>query len=219
MRIDIRGDIVPNGDKWVYDWLGLDGTCPRDVQEAIMRANGEPLDIYINSGGGDLFSGSEMYETLRSYPGKVRTHIIMAASAATLPACAGKSDITPTGMMMIHNVSSAARGDYHSMDKSSEVLQAANRAISTAYVLKTGKSESEILALMDRETWYTAQEAVEAGLVDGISQETVRLQAGTTGVLPLQAIEAIKAHVKNPFKAMIPVQANLNLLKLKGETL
>lgn len=215
MKIEIRGDIVCNDDKWVYDWLDLDSTCPKDLQSAIDRANGEPLDVWINSGGGDLFSGIEMYEALRSHPGEVRIHIIQAGSAATLPACAGRSEISPAGMMMVHNVASGAWGDCHVMDRTGETLRKANRAVSAAYAAKTGKPEAELLKLMDRETWFTADEAVELGLVDAVSQP-VRLTASSGG-LPLEAIDRIKATVKNPFqKSAAHARAQLEFLNMKG---
>lgn len=219
MKLNIIGDIISNDDKWVYDWLGLDSICPKDVHNVIEKANGERLDVWINSGGGDLFSGSEMYEALRAYPGTVNVHIVLAASAATLPACAGKSEIAPTGMYMIHNVASAARGDYHAMDKSSEILQKANRAVCAAYMDKTGKTEAELLKLMDRETWYTAREAVDAGLVDAISTETQRLVDSGPGTIPHKVIDHIKSEIKNPFKlrAARAAQAKLDFLKLRGE--
>lgn len=219
MKLEIRGDIIPNDNKWVYDWLECDGVCPRDVHDAIEKANGEPLEVYINSGGGDVFAGSEMYEALRTYSGEVNIHIIFAASAASVVACARRSDITPAGMVMVHNVSSAARGDYHAMDHSSEVLQKANQAIAAAYTEKTGKPESEVLALMDRETWLTGREAVDVGLVDAVSTPA-RFAASSPGTLPPEAVERIKAAVKNPFQAARAkqAQASLELLRLKGET-
>lgn len=217
MRVDIRGDIIPNDDKWVYDWLEVDGTCPRDVHAAIENAGGEPLEVSVNSGGGDVFAGSEIYEALRTYPGEVNIHIVYAASAASVIACARKSDIPPTGMVMVHNVSSVARGDYHDMDKSSEILQQANRAIAAAYTAKSGKPEGEVLAMMDRETWLTGQEAVDMGLVDAISTPA-RLTASGPGTMPPEVVARIKATVKNPFRAREgrDAQARLDFMRLKG---
>lgn len=216
MKVNIIGDIIANNDKWVYDWLDYDSTCPRDVHNAIEKANGEPLEVYINSGGGDVFMGVEIYEALRDYPGEVTIHVIYAASAASIVMCSRKSVITPAGMVMVHNVASTARGDYHAMDKSSEILQKANKAIAAAYTAKTGKPEAKVLEMMDRETWLTGQEAVDAGLVDAISEG--RLVASGPGTLPPQVIERIKSEIKNPFQARSAraAQAKLDFLKLKG---
>lgn len=222
MKLEIKGDIIRNDDKWVYDWLELDSACPRDVHDTLERANGQPVEVYINSGGGDVFAGSEIYEALRAYPGGVHIHVVgLAASAASVIACAGKSDIAPTAMVMVHNVSSTARGDYNVMDHTSEVLQKANKAIAAAYTAKTGKPEAEVLAMMDRETWMTAQDAVAAGLVDAVSPGFDRLVASGPGTLPPEVIERIKASVKDPFHTEPPdqrVRAEIHLLKLRGET-
>lgn len=216
MKLNLSGDIVPNDDKWVYDWLGYDAACPNDVHEFLEKAAGEPVDIYINSGGGDVFAGSEIYEALRDYSGEVTIHVIYAASAASVIMCARRSVIAPTGMVMVHNVAAVSRGDYHTMDKSSEILQKANQAVAAAYTAKSGKSEQQVLELMDRETWLTGQEAVDAGLVDAISEG--RLVAAGLGTIPHEVIDRIKGAIKNPFRAQKAraAQAELDYLELKG---
>lgn len=217
MKLNIIGDIATNDDRWIYDWLEMDATCPNDVHAVLESANGQPLDVYINSGGGDIFAGSEIYEALREYPGDVTIHVILAASAASVIMCARNSVITPTGMVMVHNVSGSARGDYHSMDKSSEILQQANRALAAAYTAKSGKSEADVLAMMDRETWLTAGQAVEAGLVDAVSQPA-RLTAAGPGTVPPEVLDRIRATVKKPFQAqrLKAAQGELEFMKLKG---
>lgn len=224
MRIDVKGTIVPNDDKWIYEWFEYDATCPNDVNKVIDQANGEPLDVYINSGGGDIFAGSEIYSALRSYKGEVSIHVVgFAASAASVIACAGKSDIAPTAMVMVHNVSGRAQGDYHVMDKSSDVLHTANKSIAAAYMAKTGMSEKEALAMMDQETWLTAQQAVDKGLIDKIAEnQNLKLVAAyQTPLIPQSVIDKVRNIVKTPLTEagiLTPekAQAKLNLLKLGG---
>lgn len=137
-KIGVKGTIVADDDKWIYEYFGIAATCPKDIQAAIMEANGEDLDVEINSGGGDVVAGNEIYTALRMYRGKVNIIISgMAASAASYIATARHCEISPVGIFMIHNASGGARGDYHAMDKESEILQAVNRAIATAYMDKT----------------------------------------------------------------------------------
>ncbi len=226
MRIDVKGTIVSNDDKWIYEWFEMDATCPNDVNKLIDQANGETLEVYINSGGGDIFAGSEIYSALRSYKGEVSIHVVgFAASAASVIACAGKSDITPTAMVMVHNVSSRAQGDYHIMDKSSEALQTANKSIAAAYMAKTGMSEQEALAMMDQETWLTAQQAVDKGLIDKIaeSQNLKLVAAYQTPLIPQSVIDKARNIIKNPLNEagiLTPekAQAQLKLLKLGGKS-
>ena len=202
MKIDIKGAIVPNDDAWIYDWFGETYTSPKNVSAALEEANGEDVDIEINSGGGDVFAGSEIYAAIRAYPGTVNIHVVgLAASAASVIACAAKSDIAPTAQMMVHNVSTWAAGDYHDMDHTSNMLKQANRAIAAAYVEKSGMSEKDALDLMDAETWITAQDAVDYGLIDKIAgsqnsvqdeDASVRLAASVGGMLPPSVINKMQ---------------------------
>ena len=113
MDIDIKGDIISDDYAWIYDWLGYSYTSPSTVVNKIKEANGEDLDIKINSPGGDVFSASEIYSELRAYKGNVNIKIIgLAASAASVISMAGYSSMSPTAQLMVHNVSSCARGDY-----------------------------------------------------------------------------------------------------------
>lgn len=199
MKISIKGAIVSNNDAWIYDWFDEDYTSPKTVHDAIASAEeGEALEVDINSGGGSVFAGSEIYAALRAYKGPVNIHVVgLAASAASVIACAGHSDIAPTAQMMVHNVSAWSAGDYHEMDKTSDMLKQANRSIAAAYVAKTGMSEADALELMDKETWLTADDAVAYGLIDSIAgqqnTEPLDLVASINGTLPPSVIAKMQA--------------------------
>lgn len=195
MKIDVKGCIVSDEDAWVYDWFGIQHCCPKNVNDLIQKSNGEDLDIYINSGGGDIFAGSEIYSAIRGYGGKVNIHVVgLAASAASVIACAGHSDISPTAMVMVHNVACSANGDYHDMEKQSEVLKKANETIAAAYVAKTGMTMVDALKLMDEETWLTANDAVSSGLIDEIAgSNNYQLVANyDSGMLPRSVIDKMQ---------------------------
>ncbi|MBJ8192512.1 Clp protease ClpP, partial [Bacillus cereus] len=105
---------------------------------------------YINSPGGDVYAGSEIYTALKEYSGDVTVKIVgVAASAASVAAMGGKNVlIAPTAQIMIHNVSSGTWGDHRDMQHEAEVLQGWNKSIANAYALKSGMSESELLSMM-----------------------------------------------------------------------
>ena len=170
--INIRGDIVGNDDKWIYEWFGMDATCPKDVKEIIEAAEEkEPIEVLINSGGGSVMAGQEIYSALRANDRVTIKIQSMAGSAAGVVAMAGKSQISPVAMVMIHNVSmSGASGDYHDMQKNAEILKRMNEAMASAYVQKSGRPLEEILKLIDRETWLTANQCLEYGFVDEIME-------------------------------------------------
>lgn len=166
--IDIKGTIISNDDKWIYDWYDIESVCPRDV---LGKLNGtDDIDIYINSGGGDVIAASEIYEALRQYKGNVLIHVVgLAASAASVIMCARECDISPTSLVMIHNVSTGVYGDKNAMAHSSGVLSAADEAVCAAYQIKTGKSKDELLDMMNEETWLPAPKAVELGFCNRVS--------------------------------------------------
>ena len=193
MKININGVIVPNDDKWIYDYFGIESTSPADVEKALSDADGQDVDININSGGGDVFSGSAIYSAIRAYTGKLNIHVVgLAASAASVIAMAGHSDISPTGQVMIHKVSTTQSGNSADMEKAADILKQADRSIAAAYVAKTGMSEEDALQLMEDETWLTADDAVTNGLIDEIAEShnkhELTLAADTGGLLPKSVI-------------------------------
>lgn len=217
MRVEIKGTIVGNDNAWIYKMFGISCVTPHEICNAISQnPSGETLDVYINSDGGEIFAASEIYSALREY-GNVNIHVTgLAASAASVIMCAGKSDISPTSMVMVHNVSSSASGDYRDMAHESVMLKSASQAMAQAYCDKTGMSLDDVQKLMDKETWLTAHQAVEYGLVDKIADYgnaptslPSSLVAACGNVIPH---EIIQQYQNKRMKA----RAELELIKLKG---
>lgn len=210
--IDIKGPIITNDDKWIYDWFGVASCCPADIRSQLDEvADDEDVQVVINSSGGDIFAASEIYDMLAE--SKATIKVIFAASAASYIACACTSEIVPTGMLMIHNVSSYAAGDYNDMAHESGVLLKASRAVATAYRLKTGMTEDELIGLMDNETWLTADEAVEKGFIDKVAEyaekpKEVKLAASLNGLIPDTIIKQMR-------NEKTQLTAKLELLKRK----
>lgn len=219
MKIDIKGPIIPSSHQWIYDWLGVEATSPKKVNELLEKANGEDVEIYINSGGGSVYDASEIYTAIKEYTGKTTGKIVgIAASAASFAAMAvDQLLISPTGQMMIHNATSRAEGDYRDMNHASDVLKKVNQSISNAYRLKSGKSYEELLAMMDDETWLTAQEAKEHNLVDGIMFEDnvpiVANEVHAGDLLPQQVIDKIRNELlSNTTKNQVDDQTSVNMV-------
>lgn len=232
--VNIKGVIVGDDEKWIYDWFEIAATSPRDVQAELNDANGEEVDVIINSGGGSMFAGSEIYTSLKGYRGKTTAKIVgLAASAASVGAVGCDTvAISPTGQIMIHNVWSYASGDYRDMQHTSDVLKNLNTSIANAYRLKTNLDEQELLDMMDKETWLSAQQAVEKGFADEIMFDAGRQLAasvGAAGLLPPEVLEKMRAHLKAASPAAsVPEQpvvdeakqrqyaAKMNLLKMRS---
>lgn len=184
-QINVKGPIINDGDKWFYDMFKMPATSPDDINNALPE-DGTDVDIVINSGGGLIDAGSEIYTALRSYSGKINVSIVgMAGDHVTM---------SPTAQMMIHNVQSSVYGDSQVHQKESEVLDIFNKSIAAPYVAKTGKSQEEILNVMKETTWLNAEKAKEQGFVDEImfedSNPELELTASfESGLVSHEAIE------------------------------
>lgn len=213
MRIEVKGAIVPNNDKWIYDMLDLDATSPKDVIDALPTSN-EDVELIINSGGGDVFSGSEIYTSLKEYPGNINVKVVgVAASAASVIAMAGKHiEMSPTAQMMIHNASTVVMGDDRAMTSASNMLSGVNRGIANAYIAKTGKAEQEILDLMNEETWLNAQDAVELGFADSkmFDESAPKLVANSGQMLSNDAINKVATLMQQTPEVKIDVEQIAN---------
>ena len=225
-NIPISGSIVPDDDVWIYNLFGIPCTSPKAVKKELQEANGEEVTIEINSGGGDLFAGNEIYYAIHEYKGQTTADITgLAASAATVIACGANVVRASPGMQyMIHNVSAGAQGDYHAMDHMSEILQNANRAVTNIYRLKTGMNETELLDLMNWETWMEAKRALELHFVDeiigdkgGVLAKPITLYNAAAIILPEEVKAKVRASIKSEDPDILLQKNKLDILKLKGE--
>lgn len=226
-RINIRGVMIPNDYKWYYDFFGEDCTCPRDVQQVLDAfQDGDEIEVYINSPGGVIDVGSEIYTLLKSRKDSVRIYITgEACSAASVAAMAAYCEMSPTALMMVHCVSTYAGGNHAKMEHTAEVLRTADKALCSAYVGKSGMSEEDALQMMEHTTWLTAEQALERGLIDAVmfqeeGQQEV-LTAGPLFRLPSEeqlekAGRAMRAKTEDN-AGLRMAHARLNLLKLRGE--
>lgn len=226
-RFDLRGVMIPNDYKWYYDWFGEDSTCPADLKRVMdVFQPGDELEVYINSPGGVIDVGSEIYTMLRSHAAETRIYITgEACSAASIVAMASYCEMSPTALLMVHCVSSSASGNHKAMEKSAEILRTADMALCAAYVAKAGMTQEEALAMMERETWLTAQQALERGLIDKVMFEDAVapdvLVAGPLFALPTEnQMERARAMIQEETSGNSPnvlsIQAQLNFMKLKG---
>lgn len=210
MKLEIKGTIIPDDYQRMFDHYQWSGTSPKKVKDFLgtIEDDSQEIEIYINSQGGYVFSGSEIYSALKEYKGKKTVKIVgLAASAASFIAMAGDEILmSPTGSMMIHNASSETYGDYSEMDKTSEMLQSIDEGIRNAYILKSGMTNESLKELMDKETWLNAQQAIEKKLVDGI------LFDEKNSLNPNQIVNSLGA----PFGALENMYANWKNNEIKN---
>lgn len=207
-RVEVKGKIIPNDYKFYFDYWKEDSCCPRDIQDVIDKLGpGEELDVMINSPGGVIDAGMEIYTTLRELKNhKVNIHITGCAhSAASIIAMASKSEMTPVGLMMVHCVSASGymRGNHKAFEHQAEVLETADNALCTAYMAKTGMSREETIDMMERETWLTAEQAKEKGLIDEIMFNDQPMAYTNAAEFALPTKEQLEA-VRNKMNEEVP---------------
>ncbi|MCL1903996.1 MAG: Clp protease ClpP [Oscillospiraceae bacterium] len=166
-------ELILYGDISSYSWWGdseheitsqqfnEDLDALGDVSEIIVR---------INSWGGEVFEAVAIYTRLKNHKAKITVIIDgVAASAATIIAMAGDViKIPAAAMFMIHDPMCVCYGNQAEHEKAAGMLESVKNSIIAAYALKTSKSVEDISALMTAETWYTGQEAVNAGFCDEV---------------------------------------------------
>lgn len=166
------GELLLYGDISNYSWWGDDVT-PKQFKEDL-DALGEvtTINVYINSGGGDVFAGQAIHSMLKRHSAQVNVYIDgLAASIASVIAMAGDMIYMPrNAMMMVHNPWTIAIGNAEEFRKLADDMDKIRESIIIAYKDKSGMEDDEIKKLMDEETWMTAEEAVEYGLADEIEE-------------------------------------------------
>jgi ATP-dependent Clp protease protease subunit len=168
-----QGDVA---EILIYDVIGEDfwsggGVTAKGFTEQL-KALGDvkTINLKINSPGGDVFDGVAIYNNLVQHSAKVNVFIDgLAASIASVIAMAGDNiTIAENGMMMIHNPWTLAMGDANDLRQSADVLDKIKATMLTTYSKRAGVTEAEASVIMDAETWYTGQEAVDAGFADDV---------------------------------------------------
>lgn len=197
-RIKLRGPLIPNNSQEAYDYWGLEAASAKSIAEALPE-DGSDVVLEVNSNGGLVTVGSDIYTTLKNYSGHITAEVTgMAASAASVAIMgADKVVISPTAQIMIHKALFGwVSGNSDDLDKASNALKASDKAIINAYVAKTGMAEDVIMELMKAETYMSAQEAVDKGFADEVMtfEDQEAVASLENGMLPQAVIDDFYAN-------------------------
>ena len=157
-------------DLLIYGDIGWENTA-KQVQEKLNEFDGGPVRVRINSGGGDVYEGIAILNTLRAYSGDITVVIeSLAASAASFIAVGtgGRVVIRPNAEVMVHKAWAMLSGNADDIDKMRADLARQDVKLAKIYADRAGGAPDDWLSVMAAETWYTADEALAAGLVDEI---------------------------------------------------
>ncbi len=214
----VYGEIVDEGTRSMLDAWGYDTesfTSATSVKKQIDAArNYKQIALRINSPGGDAFEGAAIYNLLRSQGKPVAVFVDgVAASAASIIAMAGDTiTMGVNALMMIHNAWCDCRGDSTEMRKTADILDKVSRAISETYVHRTGKSAAKIKALMDAETWMSAEDCLRDGFATAIAEKND--EQGVAAMAMARSFKLLDRYEKTP-KTLSPGSSNLSLYQAR----
>lgn len=181
----IRNVSDTEAEIFIYDEIGYWGTTAADFIKDLRDIKATSITVRINSPGGDVFDGIAIHNALQRHKADVTVYVDgIAASAASFIAMAGNTVLmSKHSQMMIHDASGFAYGPADDMRKMADILDKSSNTIASMYAAKSGGTTDEWRQKMRDETWFTDQEAVDAGLADGIDGEDTPKAAGAVKVV------------------------------------
>ena len=201
----LRLEGMITSDEWVAECVG--GVTARQFKAELNSGTGD-ITVLINSEGGDCFVAAEIYNALRDYRGRVRIVIdAVAFSAASMIAMAGDSiEISPVGMIIIHNPWTGTIGDADEFKMVANQLDSVKENIINAYEQKTHLPRTKLAKMMDEETFIHARKAVELGFADKIiGEENLSAETANDSMSSRQQImNGIKNALRIKNKSTVP---------------
>lgn len=199
----MRPVALAGGDNVItmFDVIGEDfwsggGITAKSVAAQLRAIGDRPIEVQINSPGGDMFEGIAIYNVLREHPQPITVKVMgMAASAASIIAMAGDTvEIGAASFIMIHNCWVLAIGNRHDMRETADFLEPFDAAMVDVYAARTGQKAADIAKWMDAETFMSGSQAIERGFADALlPSDQVKTdpdtQARDRGINDLRAME------------------------------
>ena len=190
----MNGYVVSDDDAEVYRFFGYGVVSPRDVRQAIADTPaGETLTLEVNSGGGNMFAGYEIYTILKAASIPTEVEIQSLAGSAMSVAAIGADVVraSPVAQFMIHLPSLRTEGDSVEHKRSLQALASFKASVLNAYELKCAgkKTRSELDAMLRAETWLPVQDAMAAGFVDDVLYDG-------EGVIAAQAVMCAQTGIR-----------------------
>lgn len=219
-RIKMKGPLISNNEYEVYEFFGLEAVSAKSIADQFPEDINEDITLEVNSNGGLVTVGSEIYTALKNYEGHVTVEVTgMAASAASVAIMGADTvKMSPTAQIMIHKaLLTRASGNSDDLEKAVNALKSSDQSIINAYVSKTGLSEDEIFEMMKNETFMSANEAIEKGFADELmtfEKDLGAVASLESGLLPQAVIDDFYSRKKSNAK-----EAQAMLFELEKETI
>lgn len=212
VTIQMNGEVIPSDYADVYDYLGYENINPKAIKQALNEANGSDVELEINSPGGYVDAGSEIYTALKEYSGKVTAKITgQACSAASwIALAADRVEMSPTAQMMIHRASTMSIGNSDDLASDLNALNSLDKSFVDLYSQRTGLDAQEVYRLMCNTTWMNAKEAVDKGFADEIMFQNDKKPA----LVNADGSLSVKPDTINKIKNLLHGKSTENVAKL-----
>ena len=213
VTIQMNGEVIPSDYADVYDYLGYENINPKAIKQALNEANGSDVELEINSPGGYVDAGSEIYTALKEYSGKVTAKITgQACSAASwIALAADRVEMSPTAQMMIHRASTISIGNSDDLASDLNALNSLDKSFVDLYSQRTGLDAQEVYRLMCNTTWMNAKEAVDKGFADEIMFQNDKKPA----LVNADGSLSVKPDTINKIKNLLHSKSTENVVKLQ----
>tara|TARA_R110000744_G_scaffold231504_2_gene349685 strand:+ start:272 stop:910 length:639 start_codon:yes stop_codon:yes gene_type:complete len=168
---NIQNKADNSADVYIFNEIGTYGITAQDFISDIKDLKDTPINLHVNSIGGDVFDGMAIYNVIKRREARTTVYIEgIAASIATIIALGADEVImAENSLFMIHNAWGGAMGEAKDMRKTADTLEKISSELTDIYMKKTGLSYEALAEMMDEETWLNAQEAYDYGFIDTIS--------------------------------------------------
>lgn len=195
------------GEIWLYDtigpaWAGMIDS--ESVIKVLQAMGGKPVTLRVSSPGGSVWDAVEMHNAIANYTGQIVAQVdaIAGSAASFLILAADEVVAASNSTLMIHQAMTATFGNAVDHAKSIEMLDVVDANIIGMYRKKTTKTDEEIKAAMAAETWFTAEQALEWGLVDRIGDATdvqAKVPAGMFNKTPKHLLASAEPGTRTPY--------------------
>lgn len=165
-----KGQVTDTTDLYIFDEIGDYGVDGSMVARMLAAITTPKVTVHLHSPGGNAYDGVAIYTALQKCPARVRVEIEgLAASAASIIAMAGDEIVASTGsILMVHDAWMGCVGNAADMIKASEMLGTISESMAEIYGKTCDQPAKKWRAMMQAETWFTAEEALKAGLVHAV---------------------------------------------------
>jgi len=212
-------------DIFIYDMIGAGGITAKKIVDDLAKAGKNcNVNLRINSAGGDVFEGIAIYNSLKKHNGSINVEIEgLAASMASIVMLAGDTiTASENSLIMVHNPSVGIQGESKDLTKKAELLDKIKEQMVNIYSSKTGMDEKSVIDMMDSETWLTASEALEVGLITSVG-EAIKVAAVNETVFsnaPKWVVDFTKKQNPNVMDDILSMLTNLKnkISGIKEET-